>query len=216
MKKKERAHLKQDPFINFIEKILAVLKKFKKEISIGIVICITFAIVFFLILFFKSQSASRENQLYARSLDIMNSKILSVEKKITGLNELKSHKGISSVVKVFVATLYYENGEFQKAQDTLKNFNGSSLKLINDQKKLLEAEILNAMAKEREAIDILNKMLADGKSEIPPDFILLRIAKIEIKAGHKQSAVSILERLINEFPESFYSNEARSLLQSLH
>jgi predicted negative regulator of RcsB-dependent stress response len=215
MKKKERAHLKEDPFINFIEGILDTLKKFKKELLIGLGVFIAIIALALIIMFFKSRSASQENQLYTRALDIQNSATLSLQQKISGLNDIKPRKGISSAINIFLATLHFENGEYQKAQAIIERSPTSQLKLVNDQKEFLEAEILNASAKEREAIDIMNKILADGKSEIPKDFILLRIAKIQLKSGQKKSAASTLERLTSEYPDSYYSGEAGTLLQSL-
>ena len=103
----------------------------------------------------------------------------------------------------------------KNAAQTLDAFPGSELKLINDQKKMLEAEILNSSGKEREAIDILNKLLADGKSEIAKDFLLMRIAKIQMYAGQEKSAGDNLNKLVNEFPESVYAQDARNMLNLL-
>lgn len=215
MKKKERARLKADPFINFIEKTLDTLKKFKKEILIGLSACVAIIALVLIFMFLKSRSASQENQLYARALEIKNSPTLSLQQKISSLSEIKPRKGISAVINVFLATLHFENGDYQKATETIKDSPTSQIKLVNDQKTYLEAEILNATSKEREAIDIMNKILSDGKSEIPKDFILYWIAKIQIKSGQKKSAVATLERLTSEFPQSYYSGEADTLLQSL-
>ena len=215
MKKKERAHLKEDPFINFIEKIVGKIRKFKREILFAVSICAVLAIIILIIVLFKSQSISRENQLYARALTIKNSENLDIDQKISQLKQLKNKKGISAASRLLIASLYFRKGDFKKAKETLDTFSGSELKLINDQKKLLEAEILNAINQEREAIDKLNKLLADGKSEIAKDFILLRIAKIQIGADQEKSAATNLNKLVSEFPESLYAREASTLLKIL-
>lgn len=212
MKRKERAHLKEDPFINFIEKILDKIRKYKREILFAVSICVALAIIIVVIVFLRSQSTSRENQLYTQALSIKNSKELNIDQKISRLKELKTKKGISASAHLFIATLYFRKGEPEKAAEVLGTFPGSELKLINDQKKMLEAEILNASGKHREAIDIMNKLLADGKSELAKDFLLLRIAEIQMKAGQERSAGANLTRLVNEFPESIYSRDARAQL----
>lgn len=215
MKKKERAHLKEDPFINFIEKILEKIRKYKREILFGVFMVVVLAIIIAVILFIRSRSTSRENRLFTQALNIKNSEKLDTDQKIAGLKSLNTKKGISASAHLFIATLYFKKGEIEKAAETLETFPGSKLKIINDQKMMLEAEILNATGKERESIDILNKLLADGKSEIAKDYLLLRIAKIQTKAGQEESAGANLNKLVNEFPESIYAQEARRMLNLL-
>lgn len=215
MKKKERAHLKEDPFINLFEKVIDKIRQFKREILFALGICLALGIIILVIIFFKSQSIANDNQLYSRALEIKNSITLDSNQKIKELSQLENRSGISSAIRLFIASLYFENGEFKKAEETLSHFRSSHLKIVDDQKKLLEAEILAASDQEREAIDILNKILSDGKSELAKDFILLKIARIQIRVNQNQSAITQLNKLVSEFPQSVYADEARTLLQNL-
>jgi len=215
MKKKERAHLKEDPFINLFEKVIDKIRQFKREILFALGICLALGIIILVIIFFKSQSIANDNQLYSRALEIKNSTTLDSDQKIKELSQLENRSGISSSIHLFIASLYFEKGEFKKAEETLSHFRSSHLKIVDDQKKLLEAEILASSDQEREAIDILNKILADGKSELAKDFILLKIARIQIRINQNQSAITQLNKLVSEFPQSVYADEARTLLQNL-
>jgi len=215
MKKKDKEHLKEDPFINFIEKIIDFFKKFKREILIGLAACLLIVIVFVVISIFKSQAISQENEIYSEALKIKKSEILNPEDKISQLKKLENKKGISSVIQLFIASLYFENDEPDKAQEVISKFRGSDIKLINDEKKLLEAEIFAATDKERQALAILNKLVSDSKCQITKDFILIKIAKIQIKTAQTKAAESNLKKLMDEYPQSFYANEAKSLLETL-
>jgi outer membrane protein assembly factor BamD (BamD/ComL family) len=215
MKKKERAHLKEDPFINFIEKVIDKIKQFKKEIYFALGIILALAIILVVILFFKSRSISSDNQLFSQAQEIKNSSTLNREQKIEELSKLKNRSGISSAIRLYIATLYFEKGDFQSAKKNLDRFRDSHLKVINDQKRLLEAEILAALHQEREAIDILNKLLSDGKSELAKDYILLKLARIQIQTDQAQAALTQLQKLIDEFPQSLYAQEARDLIEKL-
>lgn len=215
MKKKERAHLKEDPFINFIEKVIDKIKQFKREILFTLGIFLALALIILIIVFFKSKSIASDNQLFSQALEIKNSSTLDSDQKIDALSQLKNRSGISSAIRLFIATLYFEKGDFKNAKKSLANYRSSHLKIVNDQKKLLEAEILAASEKERDAIDILNKLLSDSKSELAKDFILLKIARIQIRTDQNQSAITQLHKLINEYPQSVYVNEARTSLDSL-
>jgi len=110
-----------------------------------------------------------------------------------------------------MASLYYEKEDFLKAKEVLSEYKGNN-KLLDDQKKLLDAELYIALKEVKKGLDILHQLLSDSRSEITKDFLLLRIAKINIKEGLKKSAKENLIRLMNQFPQSIYTREAQVLL----
>lgn len=215
MKRKEREHLKEDPFVKFVEKALETLKKYKKKIFLGLGIALFVVIIGIFIGFLRSHSISSENLLYSEALEIKNSKILSFDEKVKKLMEMEDKKGISSSVKLFLSTLYFEKGEIQKAKEVLDTFSESKIRLLNDEKKLLEAEIFNVSGKKKEAIDLFFKMFSDKESQISKDFVLLRMAKIKIKTGQIKGAITDMHKLTDDFPNSVYVSEAQALLREL-
>ncbi|UCH93781.1 MAG: tetratricopeptide repeat protein [Candidatus Aminicenantes bacterium] len=215
MKRKEREHLKEDPFQRFIASALDILKKYRKLIFVGIAAVAAIAVIIVLVLFIQSFSISAENKLYAEAVSIKNDENLKVDEKIEKLSQLKSKNGISASVKLFLASLYFEKEDLQKSKEILDSFSNSKIKLLNDQKKLLEADILISSNKKNEALALLNQMLADPKSEIAKDFILLKMARIQAKIEQTETAVANLNKIIDEYPRSAYSFEARHILNEL-
>lgn len=215
MKKKEREHLKEDPFQHFIEKAYETLRKYQKMILIGIGAIVAVIIIIILVVFIKSNIASGENRTYSYALRIKNAEWLNVDQKIEKLAKLNSKSGISAAVKLFLASLYFEKGDLAKANEVLKSFSKSSSGLINSEKKLLEAEILNASDKSKEALDLLNTLFVDPKSEVPKDFTLLKMAKIQLKNGQLETATTNLNKILDDYPQSFYTTEAKNLLKGL-
>lgn len=215
MKRKERAHLKEDPFQVFIEKVLNFLKEYKKEIYIGVISIAVIIIVISLALFLQSTSISGDNELYSSALSIKESETLSLDRKIEQLGQLKSKKGVSAAIRLMIAGLYFEKGDIEKAKEELDSFKGSKHKLINDQKKLLEAEVLSSLGKKTEAADLLNRVYADKESVIAKDFLLLKMARLQAKTGQTSTAVTNLKKIENEFPRSPYSRDAKALLSQL-
>jgi len=215
MKKKEREHLKTDPFVHFIEKAMVVLRKFKKQIYLGIGFLLILVIIFVSLGFLKSGSASAENRIFSEALEIKNSTSMTIEEKIEKLKQLKDKKGIAATAQLFLATLQFENGDFNSARETLKGFTGSRIKLIEDQKEILLAEILKASGQDNEAIKILFELFSDPETEIAKDFVLLKMAKLKKKINQNKAAITDLNQLIQDFPFSVYSTEARALLQEL-
>ncbi|MGD2091623.1 MAG: tetratricopeptide repeat protein [Candidatus Aminicenantes bacterium] len=215
MKRKEREHLKEDPFQQFITNALEILRKYKKEILLGVAAAVVVVVILIAVAIIQSYSISSENQLYAQALNIKNDENLSLEQKVQQLGQLESKGGISASIKLLLASLYFEKGDWQKSEEILDNFPTSKIQLLNDQKKLLEADILISSDKQDEALELLNRLLNDPKSKIPKDFILLKMARIQAKTDKTETAVANLNKIIDEYPQSAYNFEARNLLNEL-
>jgi predicted negative regulator of RcsB-dependent stress response len=215
MKRKEREHLKEDPFQQFITTALEILRKYKKEIFLGIAAAVVVVLILVVMAIIQSYSISAENKLYAQAVNIKNDGNLNVEQKIEQLGQLESKGGISASIKLLLASLYFEKGDMQKSKEILDNFPSSKIKLLNDQKKVLEADILISSNKQNEALEILNQLLNDPRSEIGKDFILLKMARIQAKTEQTETAVANLNKIIDEYPQSVYNYDARNLLNEL-
>ena len=215
MKKKEREHLKEDPLKILVKKVLDLLRGFKKELMIGGIIVAAILIVILAVSIFQFISAEKENNLYSEGLKIKNSVELKIDDKIAKLKELDKKSGISAANNLLLASLYFEKGDIESAKSLLAEMPKSNIKIINQQKELMEADIMAVSDKVQEGIEMLNKMLADSKSEVAKDFLLLKIARFQLKAGQKDAAKSNLNRLTEEYPQSMYSMEARNLLETL-
>jgi len=215
MKKKEREHLKEDPFQHFIQVVIETLRQYKKEILIGVGVAVTIVLIFVVIALVRAGSIAKENRIYSDALLINNNDQLTVDQKIEKLSQLKSGSGVSASAKLFLASLYFQKGDIDKSTEILKGISKSSSVLINSKKKLLEAEVLNAKGKTKEALDAFSQILADPKSAVPKDYLLLRMAKLQVKEGMKDTAITNLNKLMEDHPQSPYSNEARTLLTDL-
>jgi len=214
MKRKEREHLKEDPFANFIHAVLEKFNNFKREILIILGIMVIIIVIIIAVLLLRSGSIAKDNQNFASALEIWKSATLTSDQKIEELSSLKTNKGISSAITFYLASLHFEKEDYLMAKEVLSGYKGSS-KLLDDQKKLLDAELFISLKEEKKGLDILHQLLSDTKSEITKDFLLLKIAKINIRDGLDKSATDNLNRLINEFPQSIYQREARTLLSEL-
>lgn len=215
MKKKEREHLKEDPFQLFIENTVEILRKFKKVIFIGIGAVVAIVLVILLVIFLRSGSISSENLLYSKAMAIQDSTTLSLDQKIERLSELNTRGGISADIKIFLAALYFEKGDMVKAKEVVDKFSGSKYKIINEKKLVLEAEILNATGKGKEALDILNKLFSDPKSEITKDFLLLKMARIQVKTGQSDMAAANLKKINEDYPQSVFNQDVQTLLNEI-
>jgi len=215
MKHQEKVHLREDPLFHFIEKALVFFQKYKREIlwgAGGIALVVLIAV---LVMYFQGSSVANENKLLARGLEIKNSSGWSVDEKIGQLKRIQTKSGVSSVVGLYLAQLYVEKGDYPNALDALRKGPSGRIRIVNDQKRLLEAQVLQFEGKSKEAEDMLTILLSDSQTEVAKDFILFQLAKLQVQSGHKQEAVSTLQRLMADFPNSMFATEARNLLDSL-
>jgi len=215
MKKKEREHLKEDPFQLFIQKILDILQQFKKEILFGVTAVAVIIVVIVVISFLKAGSVTTENKLFSEALEIQKSESLTLDQKIEQLTQLENKSGISSSISLSLAALYFEKGDMQKAKEVLDNSPTGKFRLIIDKKKLLEAEIANASGKDKEALDMLYKLFSDPNAQIAKDYVLLRMARIQVKVKEIDTAIANLKKLTEDYPQSYYSRNARDLLNEI-
>jgi len=215
MKKKEREHLKEDPFQLFIQKILDILQQFKKEILFGVTAVAVIIVVIVVISFLKAGSVTTENKLFSEALEIQKSESLTLDQKIEQLTQLENKSGISSSISLSLAALYFEKGDMQKAKEVLDNSPTGKFRLIIDKKKLLEAEIANASGKDIEALDMLYKLFSDPNAQIAKDYVLLRMARIQVKVKEIDTAIANLKKLTEDYPQSYYSRNARDLLNEI-
>jgi len=214
MKRKEKEHLKADPFVHFVEKAIAFFKNNRRLILVGAGIALLLVIALLAVFFFTNLSAAGENKLYASAFSIRSNASMSIDQKIAKLLELKFKKGISSVGQLFIAALYFEKGDLPNAEKNLQQYSGSRIAIINDQKKTLEAQVLAAGGKSQEATNLLQRMLEDKQTQMGKELIIMMLAKIQIKSLRQEEAVSSLKRIISEYPNTPSAYEAQTLLSA--
>jgi TolA-binding protein len=82
--------------------------------------------------------------------------------------------------------------------------------------KLGRAESLAGQAKYDDAIKALTDLSADRDGALPVDGVLMELARTCVKAGKKEEARAAFKRVVDEFPESVYSADARQQLATLN
>jgi len=215
MKRKERAHLKEDPFQHFISTALHWVSRNRRTLITASVVVASLLVVIAAVTLVRSHSYSRENRRYSEALQIRNDSSLTAEEKIARLSELKAGRGLSAAAQLFLAGLHMEQGNIKQARELMENISSSHLEIINDQKTLLEAQILSASGQERQALDLFNQLMADSDTELAKDYVLLLMARTQFKARQLDMARQSVERLLEEFPLSAFSSQARELKTQL-
>lgn len=215
MKRKEKEHLKADPFVHFFEQALAFYKHHRRNIFLGAGAVLLAVIVLLAVFLFQNLSSTGENKLYAAAYRVQTSADLSVDRKIAKLQGMKFGNGISAAGRLFLASLLYEKGDLAKAEAVLKEMPKSRVAMINDEKRTLSAQVLAAGGKKAEAEAVLEAMLTDKKTAMAKEIILLQLAKMRIKNQRNEEAAAALKRILSEYPDTPSANEAQTLLPAV-
>lgn len=77
-----------------------------------------------------------------------------------------------------------------------------------------EARLLASSGKATEAIDRLKRAIESPRSSAPKDALLYTLAEIYDKSGAASDARTLYQRLINDYPNSPYRQDARQKLTS--
>ena len=215
MKKKEKAHLKADPFVHFFEKTFAFVKNNRRPILLGTGVVLLIVLTLLAVFLFRNLSSSGENKLYAEAFRVRRDAKMTVEQKIAGLQGMKFRNGISASGRLFLAALLYEKGDLAKAESVLLAMPRSRIALLNDEKHVLHAQVLAAGGKGTEAEAVLNRMLTDKQTVMAKEIVLLQLAKMQLKDKRNAEAAVALKRILSEYGGTPGAMEAQNLLATV-
>jgi predicted negative regulator of RcsB-dependent stress response len=215
MKKKEKEHLKADPFVHFVEQAIAFLKNNRRPLLAGAAAVVLIVLILLAIFLFRNLSSSGENRLYAEAFHVSHDGKMTVEQKIARLQDMKFRNGISASGRLFLAALLYEKGDLAKAESVLLAMPKSRVALLNDEKHLLYAQVLAAKGKGAEAEAVLNRILGEKKTVMAREIILLQLAKMQIKGQRSAEAAVLLKRILSEHGNTPGAMEAQNLLATI-
>lgn len=215
MKKKEKEHLKADPFVHFFEKAFAFVKINRRLLMVGAAAALLIVLSLVAVFLFRNLSSSGENKLYAEAFRVRHDAKMTVEQKIAGLQGMKFRNGISASGRLFLAALLYEKGDLAKAESVLLAMPGSRVALLNDEKHLLYAQVLVASGKGSEAEAVLNRLLTDKKTVMAKEIVLLQLARMQLKGKRNAEAAATLQRVLSEYGGTPGAMEAQGLLATL-
>ncbi len=215
MKKKEKEHLKADPFVHFFEKAFAFVKSNRRLLLAGAAAVLLVVLIVVAVFMFRNLSSSGENKLYAEAFRVRHDAKMTVEQKIASLQGMKFRNGISASGRLFLAALLYEKGDLATAESVLLAMPKSRVALLNDEKHLLYAQVLVASGKGGEAEAVLNRLLTDKKTVMAKEIVLLQLARMQLKGKRNAEAAASLQRVLSEYGGTPGAMEAQSLLATL-
>jgi TolA-binding protein len=112
--------------------------------------------------------------------------------------------------RYYAASALSALGRFAEAEQRYKEVvdkGGSSIYVRTARLGLADAQA--AQRKFDDAITIYRELSTDTRGEIPVDGVLMALGRTYLQAGRKDEAARAFSRVVDEFPESAYANDAR-------
>jgi tetratricopeptide (TPR) repeat protein len=114
------------------------------------------------------------------------------------------------------ALLLAEQCKFEKAAEIFMELSGKGLMFLSKLSSHKYAQMLTALDKYPEALEILNNLVDEDKSGINADKSLFLCGQIyQFGLNESQKALSYYKRILENFPNSIYYDKSRNLIQTL-
>ena len=115
-----------------------------------------------------------------------------------------------------IAGIYLSTGRAAEAEKLFAEAaNGAGSSLYGPMSQLGRAQALTALSRFDEALGILTNLSGQRDSSLPIDGVLMELARVCERAGKTQDARAAYKRVVDEFPQSMYSGEARTRLAAI-
>jgi len=212
-----RKDIKKDEFQEFFKKLFQQTKEHKKEVRYAVIGIIAIIAVFAILMLINHFNIKKENKALNKIINLSDNekKLKKNSKEIVELSE----KGKLPTMGILMLSEYYiKSGEYNKANNLIEKINKGDGEINYMKAQLLKIQILSAKSEYNKAIDLYRSKLKnrmEKAKKFPKDTLLYYMAKIFEKKGELESARSIWSKIIEEYPYSSYSPEAREKLERL-
>lgn len=212
MKRKEKEHLKADPFQDAVNRVIHFIQRYRRELLLTLAALVVIFVGMLVLSLVNRASLNRENEVFTQALNISSDQDLKTEDKVAGLLELPIGGGLSNWAAIRAATLQIELGDYEGAGATLQKVSPRAPDLLQENKKLLEAMIKSSLGDFKGGQDIIAIMLNNPRLVFPRDYLLLESARLLWKTGQSEDAVNTLRRINADHPASPFTATANELI----
>ncbi|HSF15444.1 MAG TPA: tetratricopeptide repeat protein [Vicinamibacteria bacterium] len=237
MKRAERHHLKQDEFVQGIERTTDWVAENQRRIVNAVLVVLGVTLLLGGLYIYRSRRSAQAQARLTEALEIYHRDVRSsdgaapsgeaptfanAEEKYRAA--LEAFEGVADEfsgyeagrqARYYVGVCHAGLKDYERAEGALAGLGSGSRDLLY----YLGTQALAAVKAEREdyagAADILRSLLEDDASPLPKDYVLFELAKTEEKAGNLDQARLYYERMVSEHPDSQLRGDAMNRRDAL-
>ena len=206
MKKKVRKHIKEDRFVDSINKMIEYIQHNKKAIMWNAAGILAVAVIAVGIRYLKASSASNENRILSQILNLRE-EVTDHPEKLPELEKLAGGGKFSRMAYISLASYWIEQGNFKKAEEELKKIASGTKDVIYYQSRDMLAQIYLAQKKYDEAL-VLYEEMEKNPGDYAPDVIIFHKAEVMESIGDADKALLLFKKFQEEYPQTYYGYEA--------
>jgi predicted negative regulator of RcsB-dependent stress response len=207
MKKVIKKQLKEDEFVSTMTKIMRLVQARTKEILIGIAAVAVAALLYTGIRFVQAHQVKKESRLLSQLLEL-RSTLSSQPENLAELEKLSGKGKYARLGYVLLATHWVENGDLEKARESLAKVPSTPRDFIYFQARDLLAQV-NALEKNYDQAVALFTEIEEAKPKAYAlDAVLFHKAEALEAKGDKPEALEIYKKLQEEYPQSYFGYDA--------
>jgi TolA-binding protein len=239
MKAQERKHLKENEFATRAAWVAEQVTTNRSRLLTIAGIIVALAAVVGGYFYMQRQSADRASAMLGAAF-IINQSPVAPPSTVPGATQppgtfpteaARAEAAIAALQKVIDAYPSSETGtaaryylgatllSIKRAAEAERAFTDAIAKggssLYAEMAKLGQVEAMAAQQRYDDAIKVLTDLSAQRTTRLPIDGVLMELARVCRKAGKTQEARAAFKRVVDEFPESTYANEARQQLSTM-
>ncbi len=125
----------------------------------------------------------------------------------------RDYSGTSSaaIATAYLGEIAAESGDYETARASWEGFlRGQPQHFLTDEIELNLMALDRAEGKGDELVTSLRARLSSGDASLPPDLVLYQLAVTLDSLGRTEEATVTYQRIVEEYPNSAFSSEARS------
>jgi TolA-binding protein len=243
MKRQERHKLKENEFARTVGRAREVIETQQRAISMALVVAIVALAAVGGYMWWRQSRAAGANAMFATALAVHQAPVTSpptaapgspVPLQQPGTYGTEKEKLEAALPKFIEAAERYPStpagvaaryhaasilaslGRFGEAEQRYQEVvNQARGNLYARTARLGLAEVQAAQKKYDSAITLYTELSRDQNSQLPVDGVLMQLGRACARAGRKEEAVRAFTRVVEEFPQSAYVQDARRELEDV-
>jgi len=207
MKRVVKKQLKEDEFVSTMNKIWRFIQARTKEIIIGVAVVVFIGLLYVGVRFIRAQQIRKESRIISQMLELRSTANAEPE-NLAVLEKLAGSGKFARLGHVLTATYWVEQGDLEKAKESLGKIKTSPQDFIYFQARDLLAQVSSMQKDYDQAIAIYTKIEEAKPKDYCLDAVLFHKAEALEAKGSKPEAVALYKKIQEQFPQSYYGYDA--------
>ncbi|MGB7296350.1 MAG: tetratricopeptide repeat protein [Candidatus Aminicenantales bacterium] len=214
MKKVVKKQLKGDEFVSAMNKLLHFFQTQLKFILIGVAAVAALVLLYAGVRLIQAQHVKKESRLLSELLEL-RSTLSAKPENLVELEKLSGNGKYARLGYVLLATHWVENGDLEKAKDSLGKIKSTPKDFIYFQARDLLAQVNVLQKNYEQAVAIFTEIEAAKPAAYTLDAVLFHKAEALEAKGDKPEALAVYKKIQEDYPQSYFGYDAAERARKL-